>query len=127
MQITACKNSNHLILQGAGQLKDVSSWTVNGLVSTQGVLGTIDAGGNYLKLPTATVIGKNITNAQRMDNWLLWIQGSATASSYSSTNAQLYMAYANGKYYICWASYEFTVRNNMEFMLNAVIPINTIS
>ena len=91
------------------------------------LLGTIDAEGNYLNLPLTAINGKNISNARRMDNWLLWIQGSATVSPYPSTNAQLYMAYANGKYYICWVSYEFTVQNNMEFMLNAVIPINTIS
>ncbi len=132
VQITARKSSNLLILQGAGQLKDLSSWIVNGYNSNfdkksySGVLGTINAAGNYLKLPEATISGKSINGAVMMPNWLIHFPGSSTESKIT-TNSQLYMAYANGRYYICWVAYEFTVPNNSEFTLNAVIPISVIN
>ena len=132
VQITARKSSNLLILQGAGQLKDLSSWIVNGYNSNfdkksySGVLGTINASGNYLKLPEATISGKSINGAVMMPNWLIHFPGSSTESKIT-TNSQLYLAYANARYYICWVAYEFTVPNNSEFTLNAVIPISVIN
>ena len=94
VQITARKSSNLLILQGAGQLKDLSSWIVNGYNSNfdkksySGVLGTINASGNYLKLPEATISGKSINGAVMMPNWLIHFPGSSTESKIT-TNSQL--------------------------------------